>query len=101
MISPTGDFETFIRHAIKNELKPKAICVLARLEKSDAIPRIKGNYVERLNGLCGLLENGKRGSVDEVGHRMMRPLIESMVSRGEMKPTAMTVFTGDHRLGSS
>jgi hypothetical protein len=50
-------------------------------------------YAENLKGLLWLLRSGTRpAGVDDGIFQSFRPIIESLVQRGQLRPTALKVF---------
>lgn len=95
MISPKGSLAEFVE-ATKN-LDHKSIIVAARREKRDAEGRKLGRYIEALNGVAWLLETGSRPSgVHPWEFVEMRPIIEALVERRELKPEALAIFGAEH-----
>jgi hypothetical protein len=96
MISPKGDFDKF-QKAVET-LDRKSIIETAAREKRDALAArgVDGRYVEILNGAVWLLQSGSRpGAIYPWEFAAMRPMIENLVKRGELKSSALLVFEAD------
>jgi hypothetical protein len=93
MISSKGDFNEF-QKAVET-LNRQAIIDTAVREKRDAMTArgIDSRYVEILNGAVWLLQTGRRpGPLYPFEFAAMRPMIEHLVKRGELKSSALSVF---------
>src|SRR5579862_5935299 len=108
LISDSFDFDAFARAVMGVSLPD--IQVKLQQEMYEVDRRTAGNvigapkarasgapeYRNMLGGLTWLLQTGtKPSSIQPWDFAKMRPLIESLVNRGELKPAALEVFRND------
>ena len=93
MMSPTGDFNSFVKAVIERDLE--SIIATAREEKLEGMKmrRPLGRYIEVLNGLAYLLQQGARPfAVHQHEFAAMRPIIERLVEKGQLGPEILRLF---------
>ncbi|MGD0666133.1 MAG: hypothetical protein ABSB23_01125 [Bryobacteraceae bacterium] len=92
MFSPELDFDKFV--AAVKDLPLIDITESIALELRAAKPgRESARYCEMLRGLRYLLDTGQRPSnVEDWEFAKLRPVVESLVSRGTLLPSALDVF---------
>lgn len=105
MISPRFDFDEFVR--LVKDRDYHEIVALTQEESREAARRIAGKvrgapaarkagageYKDLLGGLIYLLmQNQKPISVYDWDFKRMRPILESLVERGQLRREALTVF---------
>jgi hypothetical protein len=97
MVSPSFRFAEFLDYVSGRDRDD--ILKIARTEKLEAEPlgRKVGRYVEQLNGLMGIIRgeipNGSMPSLNPLELTQIRPLIDDLVARKQLKPELLSVFS--------
>ena len=92
MISNNFNFDEFVA-AIKGSNRQSIIDNAVREKREAMMMRKVGRYVEILNGLVWLLQEGTKPSgVHPWEFAKMRPIINDLIERKELKPDALSVF---------
>ncbi len=92
MISRNCNLSEFVAGVKGLDLRAIRDAVSSEKREAMAICNI-GRYVEVLNGIGCLLDTGSRPSgVLPFEFAGMRPIIESLVERGQLKPVALAIF---------
>ena len=97
MISSSFRFAEFLSYVFGRDRDD--ILRIARAEKLEAEPLGKkvGRYVEQLNGLMGIIRgeipDGSMPPLKPFELAQIRPLIDDLVARKQLKPEILSVFS--------